>query len=147
MGAMLEQFPVIVSQGVIWSDMDAYGHVNNTVYLRYFEDARMAYFEQIGVEKLKQQSNLGPIVARVECNFRAPLHYPDNIQVATRSVLLSARKFSMEFAVYSTNLDRVVADGEGLVLFYDYSRGRSCDIPETILGAMERLGGRGPVRC
>ena len=56
---MLEQFPIVLSQNVIWADMDAYGHVNNTVYLRYFEDGRVAYFDRIGVDQYKQQANIG----------------------------------------------------------------------------------------
>ena len=147
MAAMLEQFPVIASQNVIWGDMDAYGHVNNTVYLRYFEDGRMAYFDRIGVDQFKQQANLGPIVARVSCNYRAPLHYPDTIQIGIRSVLLSARKFNMEFVVYSEQLEQIVADGEGLVLYYDYSIGKSCDIPGFILEAMDSLEGKSPLLC
>ncbi len=147
MTATLQQFPVIVSQNIIWGDMDAYGHVNNTVYLRYFEDVRMAYFDAIGVSEHKQQLNVGPIMANVNCNFRLPLRYPDKIQIATRGVLLSAKKLNMEFVVYSEGSDWVVADGEGLVLFYDYSLGKSCAIPEPIVSAMDRLEGRAPVIC
>ncbi len=147
MAAMLGEFPIIVVQSVIWSDMDAYGHVNNAVYLRYFEDGRMAYFDRIGVNAYKQQANLGPIMARVSCDFRAPLRYPDTIQIGTRSVLLSARKFSMQFAVYSEKLGRIVADGDGLVLYYDYALGLSCDIPEPIVAAMENLEGQSRLMC
>jgi acyl-CoA thioester hydrolase len=147
MAAMFGEFPIVVAQNVIWSDMDAFGHVNNAVYLRYFEDGRMAYFDRIGVDEYKQQANLGPIMARVSCDFRAPLHYPDAIQIGTRSVLLSAGKLSMQFAVYSEKLGRIVADGEGLVLYYDYSLGRSCDIPQPIVAAMENLEGQIWLTC
>ncbi len=144
---MLEQFPIVLSQSVIWADMDAYGHVNNTVYLRYFEDGRVVYFDRIGVDQYKQQANIGPIMARVSCDFRAPLHYPDVIQIGVRGDLLSTGKLSMAFAVYSEKLRRIAAEGEGLILFYDYSLGKSCAIPEPIVAAMESLEGRSPLRC
>ena len=43
-----KEYPLVLSEDVIWGDMDAYGHVNNKVYFRYFEDARIAYFDRIG---------------------------------------------------------------------------------------------------
>lgn len=147
MSTMLQQFPVSVSQNVIWGDMDVYGHVNNTVYLRYFEDVRIAYFDAIGVHEHKQQFNLGPIMANVSCNFSLTLKYPDKIRIATRGVLLSPRKLSMEFLVYSENFDRVAAEGDGLLLYYDYSLGKSCNIPDPIVSAIEQLEGRSPVIC
>ncbi len=46
--ALLPSYPVVVEWDVAWGDMDAYGHVNNVVYFRYFEQARIAYLERIG---------------------------------------------------------------------------------------------------
>ena len=51
MKQLKQEYPVVLSQDIIWGDMDAFGHVNNTVYFRYFEDARIAYFDQIGVHE------------------------------------------------------------------------------------------------
>lgn len=49
MNPLNEQYPIVLSQDLIWGDMDAFEHVNNTVYFRYFEDARLAYFEKLGM--------------------------------------------------------------------------------------------------
>ena len=46
MNELLTDYPIVITQEVIWADMDAYRHVNNAVYFRYFESARMAYFEK-----------------------------------------------------------------------------------------------------
>ena len=75
----IEEYAVIVKQDVIWGDMDAFSHVNNTVYFRYFEDARMAFFEKTGVIAHMDSTNIGPILASTQCQFRAPLSYPDHI--------------------------------------------------------------------
>ena len=46
---LTSQFPVVLSQDLVWSDMDAFEHINNTVYFRYFEDVRIEYFKKINV--------------------------------------------------------------------------------------------------
>ena len=63
MNRPFSEYPVVLQQDVIWGDMDAYGHVNNTVYFRYFEDARIAYLDKIGAHEVKEKFNLGPILA------------------------------------------------------------------------------------
>lgn len=133
------KYPVVIEQNVVWGDMDAYGHVNNTKYFRYFEDVRIAYFERVGINETKRESGIGPIMATSSCNFRLPLEYPDRIQVATRVRILSPRKFNMEFVVFSERHNAIAADGDGLIVYFDYDRGKSCEIPEALVRAIEEL--------
>ena len=55
MKQLKKDYPVILSQDIIWGDMDAFGHINNTVYFRYFENVRIEYFNRIGVLEQKEQ--------------------------------------------------------------------------------------------
>jgi acyl-CoA thioester hydrolase len=139
MSPLRQHYPIVLAQDLIWGDMDAFAHINNTVYFRYFEDARIAYFEQVGINALKASAQIGPILANTHCNFKLPLHYPDHIHIAARSSILSAKKFSMEYTIYSKHHDAIVADGGGLLVYYDYKLGKSCDIPESIADAMNEL--------
>jgi len=132
-------FPLMITQELVWSDMDAYQHVNNAVYFRYFEDARIAYFEKAQIKEQMEQTGVGPILASTRCDFRAPLTFPDTIHVATGVVETWRNRFRMEYIVYSENLNKVVAEGEGLVVYFDYKRNRSCDIPDPVLLAIDRL--------
>jgi acyl-CoA thioester hydrolase len=132
-------YPVVLYQDVIWGDMDAFGHVNNTTYFRYFEDARIAYFDKIEIGKVKSETGLGPILATTHCNFKLPLEYPDKIRIAGRARLMGPKKFNMEYLVYSERFDAVAAEGEGLLVFYDYHNGRSCDIPETVVSLIRSM--------
>lgn len=134
-----KDYPVILTQDVNWGDMDAFEHVNNTVFFRYFEDARIAYFEKIGVLEHMSRSNIGPILANALCNFLLPLDFPDCIHIGTRSNILSPKKLKMEFAVFSEKRNALVAEGEGLVVYYDYAIGKSCEIPATLVTAIEAL--------
>ncbi len=136
-----KDYPVILSQDIAWGDMDAFGHVNNTVYFRYFENARIEYFSRIGVLLEDKQLRVGPILASAHCNFRIPLDFPDHIHIGIRSRLLSAKKFSMEFAVFSERHGAIAAEGDGLIVYYDYAAGKSCEISDAIVGAIKMLEG------
>jgi acyl-CoA thioester hydrolase len=127
-----QEYPVMVKQDVIWGDMDAFSHVNNTVYFRYFEDARMAFFEKTGAIEHMEASNIGPILASTQCQFRAPLNYPDRILIGARIKDMSDKRFMMEYAVFSEELGTIAAKGDSLIVYYDYSQAKSCDIPAKI---------------
>lgn len=139
MPPLVSDFTVVLEQDVIWGDMDAFGHINNTVYFRYFEDVRLAYFNKIGMREYMERERIGPILARTHCDFRLPLDYPDRIRIATRGRILSPRKLNMEYAVFSESHGAVCAEGEGLIVYFDYANGRSCEIPASIVAAINSL--------
>jgi acyl-CoA thioester hydrolase len=139
MSPLLSDYPIVLTQDVIWGDMDAFAHVNNTVYFRYFEDARIAFFDALKVFEAKAQTQLGPILATTHCNFKLPLQFPDRIHIGARSVVLSPKKFAMYYAVYSEAFNAIAAEGEGLLVYYDYANGKSCAIPKEIVAAMRAM--------
>ena len=75
MEEFLSGYSVVISQNLIWGDMDAFNHINNKVYFRYFEDARIAYFDRTGVTDLMSEQRIGPILAKTSCNFRVPVRF------------------------------------------------------------------------
>ena len=81
---MLEGYPVVVRQAVVWGEMDAYRHVNNTVYFRYFENARLEYFRRLRWFEYEDETGIGPILAATQARFRRPLTYPDTISIGAR---------------------------------------------------------------
>ena len=139
MSGLADTFPFVITQEVIWRDMDAYQHVNNAVYFRYFEDVRMAYFQRTGIVALKNETQIGPILASTRCDFRVPLDFPDRIQIAAAVEDIKPKRFTMKYAVWSEGQQRIAAEGEGLLVFYDYNAGSSCTIPEQVLAAIDQL--------
>ena len=73
--------PVRLVLPVQWGEMDAYGHVNNVVYFRWFESARMAYFARLGWPEVGRATGVGPILHSTRARFRAPLEWPDEVEV------------------------------------------------------------------
>ena len=86
----LSDYPVIITLPILWGDQDAFGHVNNTLTIRWFESARIAYMEQGFPASMRSSEGAGPILAAIRCNYRRQLHYPavtcaDNQQLAPAS--------------------------------------------------------------
>ena len=75
---------VVIEVPIWWGDQDAFGHVNNTVPLRWFESARIAYTGKVGLSDLYDSERIGPILASITVNFRSQLHYPDTAIVGAR---------------------------------------------------------------
>ena len=131
--------PVEVQLDVRWGDLDAFQHVNNTVYFGWFEDARIAYFGATGVLDHMEASRVGPILASTSCRFRRAVTYPDRVTVGARVEVVEADRFLMGYRVVSQATGEVVADGEGLVVMYDYAAGEKAAVPDTIREAIEAL--------
>jgi len=130
---------VTVDLPVVWGEMDAFQHVNNVVYFRYFESARIAYFDKVDINESMAKDGIGPILASTQCRFKAPLTYPDNVAVVTRVSEISEDRFTMKYYVKSEKSGRVVAEGEGLVIFYDYKNNCKHSIPKPILDQIKAL--------
>ncbi|WP_250655433.1 acyl-CoA thioesterase [Alkalimarinus coralli] len=136
---MDKQYPVSLKQSVIWGDMDAFEHVNNTVYFRYFEDVRMATFIRLGVMEHLKETKVGPILASTRCDFRAPLNFPDEIIIGAWIDQIAEKRFTMHYRVHSLTQNCLAAEGEGLVVFYDYENKKSSAVPQHIVQNIERL--------
>ncbi|MCU0555243.1 MAG: acyl-CoA thioesterase [Syntrophales bacterium] len=125
----LAQYPVVVDVPVVWGEMDAF-HVNNIVYFRYFETARIAYFEKLDVREFLERDPVGPILSETACRFRAALSYPDTVSIGARVANVGEDRFVMRYAVYSHRLGRLAAEGEGTLVCFDYRQNRKAPVPE-----------------
>jgi acyl-CoA thioester hydrolase len=140
--AALREYPLVIALPILWGDQDAFGHVNNTVPIRWFESARIAYLEQSGLQHLMSASGLGPILAAISCNFRRQLHYPDTVHIGARVSRLGRTSMVMEHAIYSDRLGEIAADGTSTVVAFDYTANKPRRVPEEIRAAVERLEGK-----
>lgn len=129
---LLEDYPLVMETDVKWGEMDAFNHVNNTVYFRYFEDIRIRHFDDVGVNEYMRSHNVGPILGSTQCRFKAPLTYPDHLYIGLRTRQLKDDRMVHEYAVVSQQLNRMAAEGSGQVVFYDYNAGAKARIPDSL---------------
>lgn len=139
---LLAGYPVIVELPVVWGEMDSYRHVNNVVYFRYFENARLEYFRRLDWFEFEKQTGIGPILSATHARFRKPLTYPDTISVGCRVGKLEEDRFHMEYILVSHRLNAVAADGGGTIVTFHYEEGKKVLVPDEIRRRIEGLEGR-----
>jgi acyl-CoA thioester hydrolase len=133
----LWHFPARIDLTVQWGEMDSYGHVNNVVYLRWFESARMVLFTLLD---FTSNTGTGPILAATTCRYKAPLYAGDVVTAAGRVVDAGDDRFVVEHALWSRDLGRLAAVGEAHIVAYDYGRKQKGRLPDDFRERLERLG-------
>jgi len=129
---LLAGFPVVVEQAVAWGDMDAYQHVNNVIYFRYFENARLEYFRRLDWFEFEKATGISPILASTQCRFRRALTYPDTIRIGARAVAVDADRFTIDYRLVSQRLGTIAADGQVVVVTYHHGRGEKVPMPDEL---------------
>ena len=136
---LLQAFRVIVVQDVAWGDMDAYRHVNNVVYFRYFENARLEYLRRLAWGAPAPPTGVGPILASTQARFRRALTYPDAIAIGARVVDLQPDRFVLEHKIVSRALGEVATEGQAVIVSFDYAAGRKAPLPEAVAERIREL--------
>src|SRR5207244_7673127 len=98
--------------------MDSYRHVNNVVYFRYFENARLEYFRRLDWFEFEKQTGVGPILAATQARFRKPLTYPDTIAITARVAKIDEDRFTIEHVIWSERLSAIAAEGQGTIVTF-----------------------------
>ena len=112
--------------------MDALGHVNNIVYFRYFESARIAFLQDLKVTLPGSDQDIGPILAFISCQFKAPLEFPDDVEIGTRVAEIKNTSMKIVHAVYSQRQKRIVAHADSIIVFVNYRTGEKILIPPQV---------------
>lgn len=136
----LEGFAFRTSVRVSFRDLDALGHVNNAVYLTYMESARLAYWMEVTSKTSLREMDI--ILARAEVDFRSPASYGENLVVGVRVATLGRSSFTMEFRIVETPSGRLVAEARKVLVYYDYTAGRSAALPADVRNRLEIYEGR-----
>ncbi|MGO2732825.1 MULTISPECIES: acyl-CoA thioesterase [unclassified Psychrobacter] len=113
----LAHYPVIHTQPIHWGEMDAFNHLNNVVYYRYAESARIAYLQELGMF----DGNMVTVLAQSSCQYLRPVTYPDTLLLGVRCQRLGNSSIVMEYSYYSTVQQAVVATAEAVVVRLDSS--------------------------
>ena len=135
--------PVTLRQAVAWGELDAFRHVNHTIYLRWAENARFLWFERVGIGALGRESDgrIGPILARLSCDYRKPVDFPDTILCGVRCTKIGRSSFTLDSKIWSEQQQAIVAETEQVIVLVDYESGRGTALPEAVVAAIRALDG------
>jgi acyl-CoA thioester hydrolase len=114
-----------------WGDMDAMGHVNNTVYFRYMETARIDWFTSVGCEP--DPKGEGPVIINARCTFIRQLKYPGEIEVRTYVGHPGRTSFEMTHEIRRVDaLDVLAAEGGAKTVWVNFPREKSAPLPDWL---------------
>ncbi len=118
--------PIIIR----FSDIDAVGHVNNAVYLTYFEDARLNYWREAIQWNLRKN---GVIVGRSEVNYLKPITLEDDIFCYVRTTRIGNSSFDVMHVLVrvTPSGEEICTTGKTVCISYDYATNKSIPIPST----------------
>lgn len=135
----LAAHPFAISLPVQWGDQDAFGHVNNVVYFRWMESARIAYFAALELGNIMTNQGVGPILASIQCDYRRQLLYPDTIQISASIPKIGRTSLNMQHRVYSMQQQTIVAEGDSTIVMFDYAAQKPTPVPDAIRRKIEAL--------
>ena len=127
---------VTVTIVVQWGEMDALGHVNNARFFTWFESARIALFQRIGVAT-SGPAEIGPILATTTCDFLKPVTYPATLVVTSKVSRVGETSLGMEYEVRdAAAADVLYARGTSVAVLIDYRTMQKVRVPEAVRAAI-----------
>ena len=117
-----------------WRDLDAFGHVNNSNFLTYLEEARIRWFETFGGEWVNDA--IAPLLAAVQLNYRAPIDYPSSISVELFVERIGNTSLTVGHRLRSAGGSVLHADGHVVMVWVDRATGKPIALPEQVLKAL-----------
>jgi acyl-CoA thioester hydrolase len=122
---------------VRWGDMDAYNHVNNTVYFRYFEQARVEWLEAMAFPVRPDQAD-APVIINASCTFMIPVNYPATVEVRLFAGTPGRSSVMTWYELRVEGDDRLYAEGAAKVVWMDTRTGKSVPLPDTLRAVFEQ---------
>ncbi|WP_034623147.1 acyl-CoA thioesterase [Desulfovermiculus halophilus] len=137
----IDDFRISLDLPVQWGDMDAFQHVNNARFFRFFESARVHYFHTTGLGDYFAGSSLSFILAKAGCTYIAPLTYPDSIAVGCRTVRITPSHLEQQYLIHSSKLQTAAALGTASIVAFDYESMHKAEFPPRLLDIISRHEG------
>lgn len=134
----LNDYPVQHQYEVHWGQMDAAQHVNNLVYMRWAESARIIFFDQIFGKNYDFSGGVGPILAWQDCKYIFPMTYPDVALIGVKVAELLEDRFITETVIFSKKHDRIAAFGKQTIMAYDYTHLKKAALPDNWTKALRK---------
>jgi acyl-CoA thioester hydrolase len=132
------RFAVANEIGVLWSDLDALGHVNNARYFTWFEETRLAYFRTVGFD-LTADALVKPVLASTSIDYLRSVCWPDTVRVEGKVSRLGRTSLTMDYRVTSVGQGTVVATGSAVIVLLAPNTNRPAQIPDTYRDAIKKL--------
>jgi len=132
-----QQHPIHTDITVAWGDMDALQHVNNCVYLRYFEIARIDFLNKLNLFDTINAKATGPVISENNIRYKRPVTFPDTLSVGITIGDIKSDRFVMNYSVFSHAQNAITTTGMSKVVMFDFKTGQKATITEPLLSALK----------
>lgn len=134
-------FPVKLKLRIDWGDVDSFGHVNNVAIFKYIQASRVKYIEKLGLTKMYNESNIGPVLASCQCEFKIPLYYPGQITILSRVDFIKNTSFCICHQIIN-NTSLVTGEARDILVLFDFNENSKVEIPQKLRIQIEKLEGK-----
>lgn len=134
-------FPVTLKLRIDWSELDLFGHVNNVMFMKYVQAARVNYWEQIGLYREFLETKKGPMLASVNCNFKKPLFFPGEVLIRTRMEFIKNTSFGFHHELWDDK-GELAAEAHDVMVSFDFNTNEKMPFPEAMRETVEKLEGK-----
>ena len=136
------ELPFSIVERVRFGDLDAMQHMNNVEFLRYFETARIAFLGSLVPGHVPtRREEFGFIFAECHIAYRAPAFFDDEIRTLIRPAEAKRSSLRLDFEMHVEADQRLVADGYGVLVGYDYEAGSARPLPDSLRERLAALPG------
>jgi acyl-CoA thioester hydrolase len=120
---------------VRFRDCDAMGHVNHAVYFTYLEQCRLTFWRELTGAPTPHTR---VILARAECDYRAPAHFGDELEIRMAVSAIGRTSFTLAYEIVNAASGAKIADGRTVMVCYDYAAGKPQPLPDATRELLER---------
>lgn len=113
-----------------WGDMDAYGHANNTVYFRFFEEARIVWLASLELGAAEQPT--GPVIIKTSATFLKELNHPATVEVKTFADKAGNTSLDTYHLMTDADTGEVYAEGYAKIVWFDRRTRKSAPLPDSL---------------
>ncbi len=134
----MSDWPFVHTDRVRYADVDSMRHLNNVAFLRFFESARIAFMHEVFPEHDPTDPADFPVVlAETNIAYRSPAYYDEQVRTHVRPAELQRSSFRIAFRMYVD--DRLIADGYGVYVGYDYVAERAQPLAPRLAAGLQPL--------
>jgi acyl-CoA thioester hydrolase len=131
-------FPLKHVLRIDWSELDYFKHVNNVSFFKYIQSARVNYWDNTGITASHLETNIGPMLASVNCEFKKPLYYPGQATIITTTEFIKNTSFGFHHLLMN-EAGEVAAEAHDVMVMFDFNRHEKVQFPEALRDLISKL--------
>lgn len=131
-----DEFRFFIPMPTRWGDSDLNGHINNAMFVRYLESARLDYYATVFDQHFDQSSPPEFIMASLQIDYLKQVNHPAELTIGTRVSSLGNRSFESDGAIFLANEETPVVISRSVCVWFDYDRNCSERIPQAARNAV-----------